>query len=221
MVIIFTASKDFRKFKDILSNLYEDIVFKEIVSVHCKEWECDKNEYAKYADGVISPQKIINSTAIRCYIFEKGKTDHFGHFDIRPFKLENVKNDVVCDAFLPDPHRLGSKKDKIFITCKKSYRADDFGYSVIKTVPYTIADGVLAYCTHATLWIIFRLLSYEFSKEYISLVDLAGDLHRDDDESVATKTVPMLCGNYGYNYFCYEGRLKIKHYQKVDDTIKN
>lgn len=138
-----------------------EIAYK-VESVNCKEWESEKSFFEKKLKRKNLPM------ATRYYVKTKNIGDkkleehsHEGHIDMRPISR------TMSDAFLPLP-----KKERFFITCRKSYKSDDPNNPTIITVPYAIPDKRISLCSPVTMWIILMTLSYEFGKAYVSLVDI-------------------------------------------------
>lgn len=171
-------------------------VVNEIASVNCKEWEKEREYLEK-------EQSESFSMATRYYVKIKneGKNGldvhhHEGHIDFRSI------SDSISDAFLPIPRR-----NNFFVTCKKSYKSDDFENPTISTVPYTTPTKEMSLCSPASIWILLTILSNEFGNKYISLVDINDTLPEESICSdVQINEYSKLFENLGYTKHFYVGK---------------
>ena len=139
------------------------VIVNEIKSVNCKEWE-DERKYLEKVEGISHPMATRYYVKIRNIDGKELKGHyHKGHIDFRS------NSPTISDAFIPIPEKEGAR---FHITCKKSYKSDDPFNPTILTVPYATPTKEFSSCSPASLWIVLTTLSYEFGKEYLSLVEI-------------------------------------------------
>ncbi len=181
-------------------------IINEIASVNCKEWE----EERKY---LLDENDEFFPMATRFYVRIKDDEGdelnghyHKGHIDFRSI------SDSISDAFLPIP-----KRNNFFVTCGKSYKSDDPFHPTIITVPYATPTKEISRCSPASLWIVLTTLSYEFGKEYLSLIKINNHL---SDESirkdVGINEYHKLFEDMGYFEHFYVGK-KIYQFHNSDN----
>lgn len=177
-------------------------------SVNCKEWEKEKECHS--LSCTISP-----SMASRCYVTQNSNAQHVheGHIDFRP--RDSKEELTVSDAFLPIPD-----EERFYATCKKAYRSDNPFCPIIETVPYTTPDNVNFLCSPSTLWIMLRILSVDFGKEYISLGDINSNLPSSSrGNSVGIKEYIPFFSKYGYEPVFYSGNKQIDFFKDCKNKI--
>lgn len=181
-------------------------IVNEITSVNCKEWE-EERKYLENKNGESFPM----ATRFYVRIKDDGEDElnshyHKGHIDFRSI------SDSISDAFLPIP-----KRNNFFVTCGKSYKSDDPFHPTIITVPYATPTKEISLCSPASIWIVLTTLSYEFGKEYLSLVDI--NTHLPDESifgAVSINEYSQLFKDLGYSELFYVGN-KINQFYNSDN----
>ena len=184
-------------------------IINEITSVNCKEWE-EEREYLEGVTGKSFPM------ATRFYVGIKNDGGdeldghyHKGHIDFRSI------SDSISDAFLPIPNR-----DDFFVTCGKSYKSDNHFHPTIVTVPYTTPTEEISRCSPASLWIVLTTLSYEFGKEYLSLVNINNHLSCESIcGDVGINEYSKLFNDLGYSEHFYVGKKRYEYYDSDNEDL--
>lgn len=177
-----------------------------VQSVNCKEWE-DEKKYTEYKNCPMATRYYFDFIKDNCN--KLGKHRHVGHIDFRSSSAS------ISDAYLPVP-----RNPNFYVTCKKSYASDDSFHPTIVTVPYTTPDPGISLCSPASLWILLRTLSNEFSKEYISLIDINDSLPSNSKgKPIAIKEYMDLFQKYNYSAHYYFGKKKKEMYDACEDQI--
>ena len=177
-----------------------------VKSVNCKEWENEKQD-AEYKNYPMATRYYFD---IKNENFNKlSKHKHTGHIDFRSSSAS------ISDAYLPIPDN-----PSFYVTCKKSYASDDPFHPTIVTVPYTTPDPDISLCSPASLWILLRTLSNEFSKEYVSLIDINNYLPSNaKSKPIAIKEYMDLFQKYNYSAHYYLGKKKKEMYDACENQI--
>lgn len=181
-------------------------IVNEITSVNCKEWE-EERKYLENKNGESFPM----ATRFYVRIKDDGGDEFNGHYHKGHIDFRSI-SDSISDAFLPIP-----KRNNLFVTCGKSYKSDDPFHPTIITVPYATPTKEISRCSPASIWIVLTTLSYEFGKEYLSLVNINNHL---PDESifgaVSINEYSQLFKDLGYSELFYVGK-KIDQFYNSDN----
>jgi|GEM_PF-2608710 len=184
-------------------------IVNEIKSVNCKEWEAER-KYLEMVEGKRFPMatryyvKIKNLDGIKA----EGHY-HTGHIDFRSISPS------ISDAFLPIP-----RKERFYVTCQKSYKSDDPFNPTVLTVPYATPTREFSFCSPASMWIVLTTLSYEFGKEYLSLVAINNCLsNKSAGGAVELKEYNKLFNNFNYSPNYYLGKKKQEYYEACEGQI--
>lgn len=184
-------------------------IVNQITSVNCKEWE-EEREYIEEMTG----KSIPMATRFYVRIKDDGRDELDGHYHKGHIDFRSI-SDSISDAFLPIP-----KRDNCFVTCGKSYKSDDSFHPTIVTVPYTTPTKVISLCSPASIWIVLTTLSYEFGKEYLSLVKINNHLSGESIcGDVGINEYSKLFNDLGYSEHFYVGKKRYKFYNSDNEDF--
>ena len=181
-------------------------IVNEITSVNCKEWE-EERKYLENKNGESFPM----ATRFYVRIKDEGGDEFNGHYHKGHIDFRSI-SDSISDAFLPIP-----KRDNFFVTCGKSYKSDDSFHPTIVTVPYATPTKEISLCSPASIWIVLTTLSYEFGKEYLSLININNHLSEESiRKDVGINEYHKLFEDMGYFEHFYVGK-KIYQFHNSDN----